>query len=956
MSFSLNFFPHLKIRSKIFIASAIPLAFVMALGAICYHYVEKITQTSAWVDHTHKVIEQANQIVASAVDMETGMRGYLLAGKEEFLAPYKSGEEAVYTQLSSLKETVSDNPRQVKRLEEVEQTLKSWQSNVSNVEIDLRREINGVKTMDHMASLIGEARGKEYFDKFRSQIALFKDREEKLLTERERAFRESISNGTSTQSDIRENMRWVEHTYNVLGKADTILAAAVDMETGMRGFLLAGKDEFLEPYNNGQTKIFDTITELKQTVSDNPPQVQLLSEIEGTIRSWEQDVTNMQIGLRREITNVKTMDNLADLVGQAQGKQYFDRFRQQIETFKNREQVLLRERNAELNSALDSGTATQQDITNSLNWVIHTNKVLLGADAILAAATDMETGMRGFLLAGKDEFLEPYNRGEQRLYSALDQMKQTVSDNPAQVMLLGEMDRNMRAWQSNVTESQIAMRRDISGNKRMFHMAEIVGEARGKQYFDKFRQIMSDFIAEERQLIATRQQSNTDSVQATYTAIFLCSGVALVLGGGLALLIGGGISAPVKRMTNNMSRLAEGDTSIQVRDLGRRDEVGEMAQALEVFKQNRVQAEQAEIQEKQAIQELSEVVSACSSGDFTKRLETRNKSGVFVDLSKGINNISESVENSLKEIKDVLVLISQGNLNQKVSGQYQGIFSDIKECVNHTVDQLQDTISQVVTTSNSVNNAATEISTGSTDLSRRVEQQAATLEETAAAIEEMTSSIQSTAENARKAYKVVGSARDNAESSSAVVEQAVNAMSNINTSSNQISQIIGVIDEIAFQTNLLALNAGVEAARAGDAGRGFAVVASEVRALAQRSSDAAKEIKDLITASSRHVSEGVEHVGQTGVALKEILNSINNINQVVSEITSATQEQSTGLSEINSAVSQLDQVTQHNAAMVEETTAASQTLMQEARDLNQITQKFVLSEQKSNRYYGSPAA
>src|SRR5690606_31894959 len=221
---------------------------------------------------------------------------------------------------------------------------------------------------------------------------------------------------------------------------------------------------------------------------------------------------------------------------------------------------------------------------------------------------------------------------------------------------------------------------------------------------------------------------------------------------------------------------------------------------------------------------------------------------------------------------------------------------------------------------------------------------AASLEETAAALDEITATVNRTADGARQASRVVQTARNEAEASGAVVSDAVAAMTAIEQSSNQIGAIIGVIDEIAFQTNLLALNAGVEAARAGDAGRGFAVVASEVRALAQRSADAAKEIKTLITASGRQVEQGVALVGQTGQALGRIVAEVAEIDGLMSEISASAQEQATGLQQVNTAVNQMDQVTQQNAAMVEESTAASHSLAQEADVLAASVARFKVAQ------------
>lgn len=267
-------------------------------------------------------------------------------------------------------------------------------------------------------------------------------------------------------------------------------------------------------------------------------------------------------------------------------------------------------------------------------------------------------------------------------------------------------------------------------------------------------------------------------------------------------------------------------------------------------------------------------------------------------------------------------------------------YEQLRESFNTTVATLRTTVEQVVNAADSIRNGAAEISQASDDLSSRTESQAATLEETAAALEQMTVSVKSSAEGARSVEIIMDEARQEATNSGKVVKNTVSAMNEIEQSSGRISQIISVIDDIAFQTNLLALNAGVEAARAGEAGRGFAVVASEVRALAQRSSDAATEIKSLINDSSQHVENGVELVGQAGKALENIVDRVNHISQLVTEIAEGSAEQSTGLGEINLGVTQLDQVTQQNAAMVEQATAAGHLLNGDASKLSDMVSQF----------------
>ncbi|UWQ64509.1 cache domain-containing protein [Leisingera caerulea] len=380
-----------------------------------------------------------------------------------------------------------------------------------------------------------------------------------------------------------------------------------------------------------------------------------------------------------------------------------------------------------------------------------------------------------------------------------------------------------------------------------------------------------------------------------------------VLGGGLLLLavaaffITRSVTRPLTGLKNRMTALADGDTDSGIPSSGARNELGEIARAVDVFRQALIRQKDME-QEQQAL-------------DVTR-------SGVVEALSSKLSDLSH------------------GDLTAQITETFPAEYEQLRRDFNSTAQTLSQTVEQVIAAADSIRSGAGEISQASDDLSHRTESQAATLEETAAALDELTASVKSAAEGARSVEATMEDAKREAETSGEVVQSAVSAMTEIEQSSNQISQIIGVIDDIAFQTNLLALNAGVEAARAGEAGRGFAVVASEVRALAQRSSDAAMEIKTLISNSSGQVERGVELVGKAGEALQSIVSQVNHISELVSGIAEGAAEQSTGLAEINTGVTQLDQVTQQNAAMVEESTAAGQLLKEDATRLTGLVAHF----------------
>jgi len=319
-------------------------------------------------------------------------------------------------------------------------------------------------------------------------------------------------------------------------------------------------------------------------------------------------------------------------------------------------------------------------------------------------------------------------------------------------------------------------------------------------------------------------------------------------------------------------------------------------------------------------------------------------SGKVYKIVKVASDVSSTIQ-SISEVGIGLEKMAEGILFHRIDKPLASHLDKLRTDYNNAAEKLRKAMWDVGGSSMSIERSTNEIQASSDELAKRTEQQAASLEETAAALDEITATVKKTADGARHACDVVGGAKLGAEQSGAIVQRAIDAMNSIEKSSTQISQIIGVIDEIAFQTNLLALNAGVEAARAGEAGRGFAVVASEVRALAQRSAEAAKEIKALIHASTSQVAEGVNFVNETGSALARIVGQVIEINSVVIDIAASAQEESTALSQINSAINSMDHMTQQNAAMVEESTAATHGLAEEIAKMSHLIGGFRVAAQ-----------
>jgi len=356
------------------------------------------------------------------------------------------------------------------------------------------------------------------------------------------------------------------------------------------------------------------------------------------------------------------------------------------------------------------------------------------------------------------------------------------------------------------------------------------------------------------------------------------------------------ICNPYVNTVLRMEALAAGDVASPIAYTGYADCVGRMTKAMSVFRDNLVR----------------------EAGQAQQQL-------VVTELGKGLEQLAA------------------GNLTYKIETAFSGDYESLRTSFNDAVTGLDESLCQVSGSAQSVNAGSNEIRVASEDLSRRTEQQAASLEETAAATNQVTAMVAESARNANEISQSIKAAHKDASDGGNVVREAVSAMDAIEKSSQEIGQIINVIDGIAFQTNLLALNAGVEAARAGEAGKGFAVVANEVRALAQRSADAAKDIKGLINTSSTQVHHGVGLVGETGKMLERIVSKISEINELIVVMAAGTEMEASNIQQVNGSISDMDKMTQQNAAMVEETTAAARNLAGEADRLAELLTRFEIS-------------
>ncbi len=413
-------------------------------------------------------------------------------------------------------------------------------------------------------------------------------------------------------------------------------------------------------------------------------------------------MTEPAITLRRRVERGNgAMAEVVTLVNKQEGKKYFDAFRGKIAEFSGIEAKLMRERQAIADQANAKVTANLDVMRKNEGWVTHTYEVLAVADAVMASAVDMETGMRGYLLAGKEGFLAPYTSGSKRFFELAGDLSQTVNDNPAQVKLLKKTQSTISNWKENVTEPAIALRRQIGNAKTMDDMADLIGEARGKQYFDQFRALMGDFSAEETSLMEQRQNGNESTVSTTYLLIALCVGFAILIGAILAWIIGNGIARPIGAMVQSMLGLADGDRTIEVPGVGRKDEIGDMAGAVQVFKDNAIEqdrlAKEAEAETAAREARASQIEALCDAFDK--------------DVNSALDDVSNSSNQMETTAKDISAMAENaGERSQAVSAASEQASANVQTVAAASEElsaSIQEISSQVSSSSDIAQNAVT---------------------------------------------------------------------------------------------------------------------------------------------------------------------------------------------------------------------------------------------------------
>ncbi len=527
-----------------------------------------------------------------------------------------------------------------------------------------------------------------------------------------------------------------------------------------------------------------------------------------------------------------------------------------------------------------------------------------------------------------DEVRKSYDRSLARLVDAKISFPQKASEFDA-------LARRFTALKGQVDDimGQAARDEDLAALSVMSQLDKTIGEIVADA--DK----LNDGVKADTEATSAGLDAEARSLNQLMLAL---SALGVLLGlVGAMVLARQSITRPLDLLKQRMGNLADGNYQVAIEGQARKDEIGAMARAVQIFKDNGM-----------AVQRLEAETAEGREASEAQRLEIEQERAVRTQEQERLAAEQKQVMNLLAEGLD---LLSQGDLTYRIEAQVAADYEKLRDDFNLAVTHLSETIRTIQATSGDVGNAAHEINSGADDLSKRTEEQASSLEQTAATTEELAASVKASANASRQAVALADEAMDVARKGGAIVGEAVEAMTRIEAASRKISDITSVIDEIAFQTNLLALNAAVEAARAGDAGKGFAVVASEVRSLAQRSSDAAKDITALITESGSEVAQGVGLVRSAGEALERIVAASRKVSATVSDISAASAEQANGIDEMSQTVAHMDEMTQQNAALAEESAASATALANQIQRLNELVASFRTGDGSEERQGQAPA-
>ena len=685
--------------------------------------------------------------------------------------------------------------------------------------------------------------------------------------------------------------KWVNHTHEVIRVGETVSGSMVDMETGLRGYMVTGDENYLDPYYSGN-KNFDKLIKVgAELTSDNDTQVKRWKEVELLKQEWINQWAKPVIAKRIEIAKgSKSISHFKTISARPLGKELFDGIRGKLELLSKKFTY-----NEEAKALL---TLTTLSLVN------------------------METGQRGFLLSGKEGSLDPYINGKKNLLKYLKEMENIIVSTSASKSDLSDVITAVEKWQTNVADLEIQARRDM--NKHKFTLEDLIvdmSKGTGKKYMDTIRAKISIIVKDEEKMIVVRSQSQKDTAAFATNFTIIGTLVAIFLGLLIAFFITKNITSVLRTFEMGLidffKYLNREISTAELINIDSKDEIGKMAKAVN----ENITITKAGIEEdRKFIDETITVLSEFEQGDLCKRISTSVKNPALMELKKVLDSMGNQMEHNIGNVLTILEEYSNYNYMNRVDNkQVKDQLLDLANGVNTLGDSITEMLTENKQVGLTLNSSSDTLLENVNVLNNSSNEAATSLEETAAALEEITSTIIRNTENVSNMADFANKVIISVEEGNDLAKQTTVSMEEINVQVTAINDAIGVIDQIAFQTNILSLNAAVEAATAGEAGKGFAVVAQEVRNLAARSAEAAKEIKDLVenanskTNAGKVISDKMIH-GYT--ALNE---NITKTIDLIKSVEVASREQQAGIEQINDAVTAQDQQTQKIASAANDT-------------------------------------